>query len=232
MTEPRDKIPKLGLVALSSHVADLLLVGVGEDATVRQPKARRAWHVFFFAVMLFLVWHVMARFILVPSNLSDIIFLANIRLIDAICYSVLLLSLACVAYYHYRYLMLPARSLRFSNIVFFYFMFVFLFARLYYSLYHFRPGLFTFTESVTIPSPHFGIRGLQDLAGFCEFLVFSGCTMLNFSYSRIQSTSLVISSISLIQVIIGYLIIVLLVATFVQLKIGKQGNSNGTGPGL
>lgn len=218
MPKPIDKLPKLGFIDLSSYVADLLLVGIGEQASVNQPYARRAWHVFFFALLIFFLWHITARIIVVPSNPNNIVFLSQVRLFEAICYSVLLLLLGFVAYNHYRYLMLPGKNLRFSNIVFFYFMFVFLFGRLYYSLYHFKPALFTFSETVTISSPHFGINGFQDFVGFYEFLVFSGSTMLNYSYSRIQSTSLLVSSISYIQVIIGYLIIILLVATFVHKK--------------
>jgi hypothetical protein len=219
MTNTTNNVPKLGLLKLSSYFADLLLVGAGEEEAVKHPRTRSAWHLFFFSLLSLLAWHGIVRMIVIPnvSNVqnSDPI----IRLIEAVIYSYLLIVLTILMYRHYHFMLLPRRDPRFVTIGFFFIMMLLLFSRLNYSLYHFDTNLFQWENSTILPSSEFGIHGYEDIGGIIEFLIFSGCAMLNCSYSSIQSNSLLISSIALIQSFVGFVFIAILVATVIELSL-------------
>lgn len=228
MPQPRKSVPNLSIIAISSHIADMVLMRFGQGPAIREKKARFVWHVFFFSLLLFLLWHFLVRVFVAPGFDANHRFLGLLRLVESFIYSYLLLVLAVLAYRHYRLLLLPRKVLAFSNIVFFFAMGTFLFARLYYSLYGVNPELFTCATSVVNPTAEVGINGLRDLNAFAEFLLFSGCTMLNSSSSRIVSNSLLVSALSFIQLIAGYFLIILMVATFVQIRTNSTNDDTGS----
>jgi hypothetical protein len=213
----QDNIPKLSPGALSSYIADLLLVGVGEGEAMKHRRTRGAWHLFFFSMLAFLVWHLLIRLLLAPSFYGDPQFLVIVRMLEAILYGYLLLTLGTLAYCHYHFMLLPRRDPRFVTIAFFFVMTLLLFGRLHYSLFHVRPSLYRWADTTTIPTANFGVHGYKDVAAFGEFVVFSGSSLLNCSLSGIQTNSLLVSSIALVQIIVGYVFIAIVISTFVQI---------------
>ena len=220
MSNPEEPIPKLGLLKLSSLVADLFLVGVGEEEAMKHRRTRAAWHLLFFSILFFLGWHVIIRIAITPSLPPS--YYPYIRLIEALIYTYLLISLAILMYRHYHFMLLPRRDPRFVTIGFFFVMMVLLFSRVYYSLFHFDPNLFQLAESAITPTADFGIHGYKDVGGVMEFLIFSGCAMLNCSYSNVQSASLFISTVALIQSFTGFVFIAILVATVLEISLDSS----------
>jgi hypothetical protein len=214
----QDGIPKLRPRALSSYVADLLLVGAGEGEAMKHRQTRGAWHLFFFSMLTFLAWHVLVRLLIAPSFYGSPRFLVAIRTFEAAFYGYLLLTLAALAYYHYHFMLLPRRDPRFVTIAFFFVMTLLLFGRLHYSLFHVKPALYRWAASTIIPTPEFGVHGYTDIAAFGEFVIFSGCSLLNCSLSNLQANSLLVALITLVQVITGYVFIAIVISTFVQVQ--------------
>ncbi len=229
MSKPQNKIPKLSLFSISSHIADLILVHFGQEQAILERKARRIWHTFFFSIIVFAIWHLVVRVFIAPGFDDKTEFLSILRFTESILYGYLIVILFLLAYRHYLLLLLPRKHLAFSTILFFFVSGIFLFARLYYSIYSLNPDYFICSESIIKPTNELGVNGVQDLKAFSEFVLYSGYNMLNNTSSRMASNSLLISIISYIQLIAGYLLIILVVATFVQIsstidldKIDKQ----------
>lgn len=223
---PRN-LPKLRILELSRHVADLLLVSDGDIASVRNRFTRFAWHLFFFSWLLFTAFHFLVRTMIGPTFVDVAWLPRTVRLVESACYGYLLLVLWLVAYCHYRYLLRPGLDLRFQNIAFFFLATALIFGRLYYSLYNAVPELYRYDASLIAPAVDLTLRGFRDSLGFLEFLVYSGCTMMTLDYPRITSASLLISALNLVEAVSGLAMIGLLIATFVEWtrreKEGKEG---------
>lgn len=223
-----EQIPAVPLRALSGHIADLLLVGVGEHEAVRHRTTRIAWHAFFFSTVLFVVWHVCARLILSPSLTSSPELLARIRLVEALCYAWLIILLTVLACYHYSFVILGKRHARFMTVGFFFATAVLLYARLYFSLFHVNQTFFRWTEATHVPDAAMGIHGWPDVVAFGEFVIYSASVMLNGSYSTLSSNSMVVSSIAVCEGAFGYFFIAVLVGTFVEITSERKGQTDDT----
>lgn len=223
MNEP---VPKLSPRLLSIYVADLLLAGAGESESVIHDETRRAWHWFFGALIIFFIWFLVSRWIVIPSFHGEINVYKTIRMIEAFAYLLLLLSLGLVAVSHYRHILVPKRSVRFVTLSFFFVFAIVLFARFYYSVFHVKPEWFHLTDSAIIPSIAFGVDGIQDLIAFGEFVIFSSCAMLNCTFSNVSPKSVIIAGFALFQLILGLLFVAIVVATFVRHATEPDKNLN------
>ena len=202
MSETKSSVPKLSPLSLSGYIADLFLAGVGEEEAINHKTTRQAWHLFFFSLVLFLLVHILIRIALIPS-FSNVESLApRIRLLESCIYGYLLIVLVFLIYNHYHVILLPRRNPRLVTIGFFFAVMTLLFSRLYYSLFHFNDNLFRWTDRAILPTGDFGIRGLRDLGAATEFVIFSGCAMLNCSYSEFKAGSLLIASLEMFQSIV------------------------------
>lgn len=228
MNRAKTRVPKLRPLELSSHIADLLLVGVGEEDAVRHPFTRATWHLFFFSALLFAAWHVGIRIVVGPTFRDNMHVIAWIRLIESVIYAYLILVLIVLTYTHYLLMLAPQMRYRFVNIVFVFLTSILLFSRLYYSLFGVENTLFKSDDRFNLPTPNFGIHGTRDLAAFGEFLIFSGSTSLNCPCSNVSSNSLLVSAIMLVQTTLGYFFGAVLIATFVQVSSTSPGATKGT----
>ena len=115
MAGAKNKVPKLGVVSLSSYIADLLLVGAGEEVATRHPGTRNAWHLFFFSFATLSVWHVFIRQCVSPENPG---FYSSIRLIESVMYSELICALLYLSCRQYLFLLKLRYGFRFITILF------------------------------------------------------------------------------------------------------------------
>ena len=214
---PERTLPKLSLLRLSSHVADLILVSDGSIEAVKEPRTRFAWHLLFFSVIIYTAISLIGDSFL-GGYLSDSTQLALGRRWFKIVASLWLLATLCfLAYRHYRFLLLTGKDLRFRNIVFFFSMGVILFGHLYQALYILSPTLFTYPDTFVSPTDkavqlHFPLSSL--FSG--DFTLYSACVAVSVGYPRIASASALISFINVVEVVASFLITALLIATFVQ----------------
>jgi hypothetical protein len=220
-------IPKLNLKALSRYIADLILVGVGETDAVENKNTRIAWHLFLFSIVLFVIWHGLIRLFIAPSFVGDTIFACNIRLFESIIYMYLILTLSFIVVTHYKNILIHGKNKRYITICFFFVCYIFLFARLYYSLFNYNPELFRISNSFIFLSSEFGLKGKDDIISFFQFILFSTDSLFNRSYDTIKSNSILIQVITTCEMIIGFLLISFIVAVFVSISTSKN-NENGT----
>lgn len=215
-------LPQLGLKKLSVYFADLLLTGAGEGAAMRHQKTRRAWHFFFFSVLTFLVWYLIIRIAIAPSFSGNLRFVVAIRTIEVCMYVYLIGTLAFLIYCHHRFMLVPRLSFRFRTLVFFLVVMIFLFSRVYYSLYHINSAHFNFSGTATLPTSHFGIHGSDDLLAALEFVILSSAIVLNSSYTLIQPQSVLACTIAIVQSGVGFIFIAILIATFVEITADRK----------
>jgi hypothetical protein len=210
-----ENMPKLGLLRLSVYVADLLLIGDGDIEAVREPKVRTAWHTFLFSFGIYCLLLVLGVRIVEAMASPAWAFLW--RIFSCLLNLWLLGSLATVANYHYRYLMLTEKDLRFRNIAFFFWASVLLYGLLYRNLYVLAPSFFSYPTPVVVPSPNLvALPPWTSLRLSFDFLLYSACTAVSIGYPRIASTSALVSFLNVTQALGSLLIVALLVATFVQ----------------
>jgi hypothetical protein len=218
-SDPPDRRFTSRFRGLSWDIANLVLKSAGESKASENNETRRAWHLFLYSTVIAFVWYLFARLILSPS-LSEIEwFHDTLRSFELGVYSYLFIVLTWLGIRHYRSMILPGTSLRAVTVLFFFLASLLIFSRVYYSLYSLDPTLFTSAHYASLPTSEFGLNGTKDLGASFEFAVLSGCSLLNCSYSSIESNSLLISSIRLLQTTLGYLFLVVLLATFIQNKI-------------
>lgn len=197
---------------------DLFLVSDGNIESVKEPKVRVIWHIFFFSLIGFIVISGLTlpnlRSLFPNSHQVAMIW----RLFCLSFYLFTLFLLCILAYRHYAYLLRTAKDIRFSNIIFFYTMGALLFASIYQALYLLKPSLFTMSNPIYIPQPYFMDFGYIAYLAIADFIVYSLSIMVSLEYPRIQSSSVVVSVVNIFEVLFAIAIIVLLVATFVQMS--------------
>jgi hypothetical protein len=210
-------LPKLNLLRLSLHVADLWLVSEGSHEWVGEPKIRRLWHVLFFSVWISLFVQYFAYRVL-QGSLADSPLASTSWCLYEVLPCVWLLYLdAWLACRYYRYLLLTGKDLRFSNVAVFWSTLILMFAGLYERLYVLKPSLFTMPNAPFVPNATVTIIPLLASAKlYFRFFVYSASTALTLSSFGLGSASLAVSTCNLIEVLGSVLLIALLVSTFVN----------------
>ncbi len=170
------ELPKLSLLQLSLHVADLWLVGEGSIEWVKEPRIRRAWQLLFFSTITgFLLNWIM---LLVPASILDrSTTLALLSRSFWVVFCAWLLGLTgYLAYLYYHHLLLTGKDIRFVNIVVFWSTWVLLFGGLYESLYILSPQLFSYKNPLFTPQRTLVSLGfLQRFELTAQFSLYSAC---------------------------------------------------------
>ena len=209
-------LPKLSLLQISVHVADLLLVSEGSVESVRDSRTRFAWHLFFFSVISFLLTQTafaVIVFVKFPQSTTATLVWRVFSIAGVLW---LLGTITFLAYRHYRYLLITKKDLRFSSIGFFFFAEFFLFGVLYRYLYFFSPELFVYANPLVLPTATLSSPGFLSTLQLYDFILYSACTAVSVGYPRIASASALVSFFNFLEVVANLLMIALVVATFVQ----------------
>jgi hypothetical protein len=195
---------------------DLLLVSEGDKAHVQEPKVRRLWHLLFASMVLFFLISFLLKNAL-RSTFPESLFVAtSYRVFIFIFFVYLIVLLFSLATRFYTCLLKTSKDLRLSNILFFYFFGIILFAYLYQTLYLLKPSLFNMPNPLFIPEPYLMDKFSMSYLSLLDFMVYSATTIVTLSYYRIQSGSILVSFINIIEIFYGIAIVALLVATFIQ----------------
>ena len=212
---------KLKFVQLSSYVMDLLLISDGAEAHVQEPKVRRLWHLLFASLILF--WIVLSLLKTALRSIFPESYIAaqgyRVFILSFLIYLIVILFVLATRFY--SRLLKTSKDLRLVNILFFYFTGIVLFAYVYQTLYLLKPSLFLMTDPMFVPEHYLMDNFLMSYLSLLDFMVYSGTTVVTFSYYRIQSGSILVSFLNIIEIFYGIGIVVLLVATFIQ-KSGVQ----------
>ena len=218
---------KPSLLQISSNVADQLLFSEGLYDAVKQPKVRRSWHILFFSTFSFLILLLLSNFL--SSSFSDVknavLILRIFKLIGGIY---ILFCLFFLSFYHYKYLLLTGKDLKFNNILFFYVFGIMLFGLIYSALYFINPSLFSYANPILVPTSTIEHHGLKGFILVLDFNVYSSCVALSLDYPRICSSSFAVSLVNIFEVLFSIAFIALFVGIFVQKSsvIGNDSMSN------
>jgi hypothetical protein len=215
---PRLPLPKLGFFRLSLYFADLWLVSEGSHEWVKDPRVRRAWHVDFFSVCIFLF----IKYVLGMGFLQDFLHSSASATLMWRCFQVatslwLLATTAWLTYLYYRYLLVTGKDIRFHNVTIFWCTWVLIFGKLYYDLYTLGPSLYTVLNPTFTAAKTYSAIGM--VAGYkmaIRFSLYSASTALTQSSFGITSASVTVSALNLVELLGSVLFIALLVSTFVN----------------
>lgn len=210
------RVPKLKPIDLSRYIMDLLMASEGDKAAIREERVRVIWHVLFFSICVFVLAgilgvHIVRSFFPDSSNAA-----VAWRSFLVLFYVYLLSLLFLLCFRHYLYLLRTGKDLRFKPIGFFYFIGIIFFGKLYNSIFFLKPELFEVIDPILKPAPNLMYLGIKAFINELVFYVYSACTVVSIEYPRIRSSSTIVSTINVVEVLYGIMIIVLLVATFVQ----------------
>lgn len=218
MNKKKQKTSRLWPLGISQQIADLLLNSEGYEESLKVPKVRLAWHLLCFSSIGFVL------VILILASLRNYFVVSEIltlyyRIFSLLGFTWLLILINILAYFHYNFLILTGKDLRFSNIAFFYILAVIFYGFIYKDIYLLNHNLVSYINPIHVPKSVITVLSFFDsLIIRLDFLVYSACTSLSLTYYKISSSSLIVAIINIVQVISTLLIIALLVATFVQKK--------------
>lgn len=218
---------KINIFQISSNIADQLLASEESFEALKEPKVRHSWHILFFSTISLLILVLFLN--LFSQSFSDVKYAALIlRIFKLIGGIYILICLFFLSFYHFKYLLLTGKDLKFNNILFFYVTGIMFFGFVYYALYFINPSLFFYINPITMPTSTIEYQGLKGFISVLDFIVYSSCVALSLDYPRIYSSSFVVSLVNIIEVLFSIAFIALFVGMFVQKSsvIGHESRSN------
>ncbi len=201
----------------SLAIADQFLISEDSGEWIKVPQVRRAWYLVIVSTLVFIAYNYVGSLVIFEWAASSVSLTLMWRLtvLSGFCWLLILEGILASAYY--RYLLSTGRDLRFRNIVTFWAAWVLLFAYLYESVYFLNPTLFSYPMATVIPGKtmqHFGILGTMKT--FSHFLLYSAANTVSLTVPGLTSASFVVSTLNLAEAIGSLMLLVLLVATFVN----------------
>lgn len=218
----RPLLPKLKFTQLSTYIMDLLLVSEGSEAHVKEPSVRRVWHLLFGSFVLFSLFVLILKYALRSLFPTSYLVAMLYRSIILAFFVYVFILLCLLVFRYYAHLLRTRKDLRFNNIIFFYLFGIILFAYLYQQLYLLWPPLFVMSNPIYVPARYLMGDSLIFYLSFFDFIVYSGTVISTLSYPRIQSGSMAVSFVNILELFYGITIITLLVATFIQKTDSKR----------
>lgn len=210
-------LPKLNIWELSLYIADLVLVSDGSIEWVKEPRIRRLWQVNLFSLLVLALLQsgggAALEGVLDQSASATLVW----RCFFALGSVWLLCTTALLTCRYYRYLLITGKDVRFRHIAIFWSSWVVLFGYLYRALYFLKPSLYSFADPALVPQKTLSFIGvLPGVKLTMQFLLYSASITVTLSVPGLSSSSFLVSSLNLFEVLGSVLLAGLLIATFVN----------------
>jgi hypothetical protein len=208
------KILRSNFIRFSKKLSELFLDD--NDVWLEVGSIRKAWHYLVVVIFTqFFFTNVLFNLILTSAN-NAVHVLFIIRIINLSFIVIALGIMLFLLYTHYKYLLITGKDLRFKSIAF-YFVFIFIaFGALYYRIYVLNPSLYLCPASFYVPLSDIAVSGVKAFLLGYDFILYAFSVALSLNYPRISSDSTLISTLNILQTMIGLIIVSLFIATFVQ----------------
>ena len=200
---------------LSIEISKLILKYDNSEEWIREKKVFNWWNVLFFSTFIYLILSFLLFFISEGAFPNSKLFSLFMRIFLTTSLTFLLCVLIILSFRYYVFLLSKSKDLRFTNIIFFYGMSLFIFTALYKSIYSLYPSSFNYLNPPFIVT-EIVKTDLNNIIMSLDFFIYSALTNFTFNYYKITSASVYISLINIIQIIYSIILITVFIGTFIQ----------------
>lgn len=149
------------------------------------------------------------------GNISAVFYIRCLRLFSLILFTI---SFLILNINYFRYTLSKNYPIRFDNIVFFYFIHIYIFATIYSDIYFLFPHFYIYPNPAIEPSLNF-IKDFKVSLVRLDFIIYSAFKSLSSNYYKISSNSILPSILNWIQSLYTLSIVALLIASYVNQKV-------------
>lgn len=206
------------------QISDILLKGDPAKADwLKEPNLRFWWHAF----IVYIVFCV--GIILVVSTTPLTGYLSQInngafgyRVFSSFFYLIGLFFLFILTFHYFKYTIEKGNSIKFENVIYFYFASIILFGMLYYFSFNAVPDFFQYDKLRIIVSPSLGSSDYTNWSTKFHFLLYSAFESVGGKFVYVQSNSVLVSIINYAQTLYSFSLVSLLIAGYINQKTSKS----------
>jgi hypothetical protein len=210
---------KINYLKHSQELFDLMMQQEGDYEHVNEPRIRLIWHLLGFSLISILLFKTIILPILIDYSIKNSDLTFYVRTIILAMWILIIFLVTLLGYRHYKFMILSGKDLRFKTIAFLFILCVFCYGFFYQALYILQPDLFSYILPVVVPKPTTTVLPFILSWKFnVDFIIYSLCVALNMDSYSIVSSSRIVTIINSFQTICNVLLVVVLIASFVQKK--------------